>query len=189
MIRETLITALALVSIGSVVAAQTNGDPAVDIGSRIRLKTAPAAAYGWLSGRVVALSEDSLWLARTGTGKPRAVPLGSIRRLEVSRGRRSNLLKGLGIGLASGVVLGGAIGFIEGGDPPCETGAFVPCFRFSAEEKAAAYALVLGGVGALLGGVIGAVTHTERWAEVQPAAVRLDVGADGALTLSTAYRF
>lgn len=76
----------------------------IDTGSRIRV-TLGGSGRGQLTGTVVALARDTLWLAR-GHGEDTIVtPLATIKRLELSGGRRS---------AGDGALLGGAIGLVLG---------------------------------------------------------------------------
>jgi len=185
MVRNALTLTLVLLAIPIAARAQTNGDSAVRVGQRVRLKI-EGETIPWRHGNVTSISADTIWLASQYRATPLAVPRRSIRQLEVSQGSRSHFLQGLAIGLAGGALIGGAIGFASGDDPPCE-GFF--CFRYSAEEKAGAGALIGGVLGAALGGVVGAATKSERWAAVRPTSLRLTAQTNGGLALIGSYRF
>ncbi len=155
-------------------------------GARVRLYASQTAdgRYGWFVGRIVRWVPDSLTL-KPEDDLPVVVPVASITRLEVSRGRRSNWAEGAGIGLLVGAATGAIIGLAS--DPNC--GGFAPCF--TAESLAAGLAVVFGGVGGVIGLIIGASTTTERWVEVPLDRLRVSFAPqrDGRFALGLSMRF
>jgi hypothetical protein len=150
------------------------GEPAtLGVGSRVRLQAEGGLR---LKGLVVATDAETLTLSLEG-GATRDVAWSSVRKIDVSRGRRSaggGFLRGAGIGLAAGATVGALAGALSGDDPPCQD-----CwFRFSAGEKAAIDGVLLGGVGTILGGVTGAVAPGERWERAGEPKVRLTAQTD-----------
>lgn len=131
----------------------------VQAGARIRLR-APGVITGRAVGIVVARAADSLTFVREGAA-PRTLALGSITRLEMSRG------KSRALGLRRGAAFGAAIGLVVGAggydESSCES--FGPCSRGSAAATGAF-------VGAILGAGVGAAIGVERWERVA-----LSVGA------------
>ena len=76
----------------------------------------------------------------------------NFSNIETIRTRKNNNIgKGILIGALSGFVTGGAIGLISGADPPDSY------FRFTAGENAILSGIVLGIIGADIGGVIGSL--------------------------------
>jgi hypothetical protein len=91
-----------------------------------------------------------------------AFPAGSIQRLEISLGRKRHTL----VGALIGAVALGAAGFSD----PVDTSA--SCGYDSRQPCSRAEAVVIGAVaGALIGGVVGHLVQTERWAPVALGAI------------------
>jgi hypothetical protein len=108
-----------------------------------------------LRGRITALSPDTLYLAVTDSLGPLAIPRRLVQRLDVSRGVPSRGLSALQRGAVSGV-----------------TGALTGLIAFGIDDEpdgvdAETAALVWGGVGVVMGGVIGALYPRERWKRVR----------------------
>jgi hypothetical protein len=115
-----------------------------------------------LTGRVISLDPKEITFIPDQTMVPTAVARDTITRLEVSQGRgiRKNVLKGALIGAALGVALGFALGDNEGNRKT------IGFSVHSAEDKAGVGGVLLGSLGALVGGNF----PSERWAT--PSAVR-----------------
>lgn len=162
--------------------AQASRPPVVD-GDRVRVIT-PTVEGVFI---VAASGADSLALRPTmGTGAPLAVAWRDVTSLDVRRRRSSGAggLRGAGIGGLVGVLSGVTIGFASGSDDPSTF------LAFSAGEKAAVLGVALGGLGAVVGGVIGLVAPGERWDALDlREGVRVSPGRGGGLTLSYAARF
>jgi hypothetical protein len=133
----------------------------VPAGARVRLASdaLPGAA---VVGRVSRWTDDILALAVSEPdaplgGVPLAVPQASVRRLEVSLGRRSYWKQGA----LSGAILGAAGGAAAQVDTSesCSLDSDAYCSR----GEAVAFSAVTG---ALLGGLVGALVKTERWQKV-----------------------
>jgi len=124
-----------------------------------------------VEGRVVTTRGDTITLA-SGESTSRH-SLGSARRIEVSRGRRSHWLVGAG----AGFVLGAGSTFLllnQGGSTN-------PCDRSANQDAigpgACAGLATLGGVaGAGVGAVIGGLFRTERWQDVPVQTLRVSLG-------------
>jgi hypothetical protein len=132
---------------------------AVAPGARVRV-TSPGGEPR--VGTLVALTPDTL-VARWAAGDSGAVALAQVTGLEVSRGLRARPWQGAGYGLLTGAGIGGVIGLVSyrgcGGRDNCiESG--------NAGTNAAAAALVIGAAGALVGGVVGALSRSEAWQPV-----------------------
>ena len=78
-------------------------------GTRVRVWVGPPTRLEWRTGRLVELTADSLVVERTDVlGRPRlALPLDSVRRLDVHRGGRD---RAAGTGCAAGGIALGLIG-------------------------------------------------------------------------------
>lgn len=134
----------------------------VQLGGRIRV-TAPALGLNKTVGRFQGLLADSLRLDSM------VVPLRSISRLEVSRGRSSSWSRGLVMGLAGGALAGVALGASA-----CEEG-----FVFSAGSCVAAAGVGGALAGGLVGAVVGAFIKHEKWAPLQLRTLIAERGGNG----------
>jgi hypothetical protein len=153
--------------------------PPLKPGDRIRA-TAPTLSPSPLVGTVVAFEANSLMVKR-GTGT-RRLSLASLTRLEMSQGRRSHAALGAGIGLLVGAGVGAVIG----------SGCKAIIVPVSSEGGCIAVgAAAIGGAGALVGAVTGALVRTERWAEVPLDRLRVSFTSDrgGALKIRASLRF
>jgi hypothetical protein len=113
-----------------------------------------------------------------------AVPLDSVTRLEVSRGRKSHLLEGIGIGFLAGAGLGALVG------------AAVDCTQLLGTTSNQASCTGLGAAagaasGLLIGAAVGALNKTDRWEEVPLDRLRVSVGPqrDGRFALAMSFSF
>lgn len=129
-----------------------------EAGQRIRL-TAPYCGFLGLTTSSEGMRGDTLLV----DGKD--CPLSAVTRLEVSRGQRSNALLGAATGTVALGVLGVGVAMAGCG--------FAKFMSYSCtESEAATYGAVFGGLfGGLLGLGIGAMTKSDRWAEVPLAEV------------------
>jgi hypothetical protein len=165
-----------LLTLAHLVAAQVA--PQLARGSRVRLHlTAPEARV--LRGMLIGATTDSLRLLPDHGRDTTALSTASVAQVDLSVGRRAQAgkgaLLGMGIGAGLGLVLGVAAA-AEGCSGFCtETGP----------EDIGAVMLVLGGVGAGIGALVGGATHTDRWVQtpspwlvmrVNPASGRLGAG-------------
>jgi hypothetical protein len=88
----------------------------------------------------------------------------AITEMDVSVERHRNTLKGLGLGLAIGGGGGALIGLASGDDPSNQF------LAFSAGEKAVVLGVLLGGSGAVIGLIAGALSRSDTWAPAEPMA-------------------
>jgi hypothetical protein len=94
-------------------------DPLHLTGSRVRLFVPDTStAAGRLSSRgleqtgtVIEVRGDTLLFTADHQSTQTLVPITSLTRLEVSRGKRSHVLAGAGLGFLAGAVVGGVIGY------------------------------------------------------------------------------
>ena len=79
-------------------------------------------------------------------------------------------LQGLGLGMLIGGTGGAILGASGGDDPPCGPESFC-ILRFSAGEKAVFAGVAFGGLGALIGGIVGALRgDRDEWESTPSAA-------------------
>jgi len=151
----TLLTPLA------VARAQSGGDSLLRVGARVRVATVSSDnAIGSRQGTgvVQALAADSLTVAWD-NGLRSTLAHAAISHIDVSLGRKPYVLRGMGIGLLSGAVIGGVIGAIA-----YEPSEFLD---FGMGFEMAAYAVIGGGAGTLIGGVVGASGKRDAWSRAQ----------------------
>lgn len=146
----------------------TTARPAPDVGARVLVTLANADGYGpsaqartpvlspRLTGRVVQVTAQSLWVQLHPTVSAVAVPRGAVRRLYVSRGRP--LGPALGWGAANGTLLGVSMGV-----GVAYPGPLTGDDRRDRPEALALYALS----GALTGMLMRYRYPAERWREVR----------------------
>lgn len=144
---------LLLACIGAPSAEIEAQDPLpVTAGERVRVTTESGATH-W--GRVGAVAPGWLTLQGGENGQDLTVPITSVRKLDVTRGQKSNggvgLLVGAGVGVIAATLMCAGRRCNEYDSGPSQTPGAV---------------LVLGLGGGLVGGIIGAVIRTDRWEEV-----------------------
>ncbi|MEP7226885.1 MAG: hypothetical protein ABI785_05960 [Gemmatimonadales bacterium] len=129
-------------------------------GARVRVK-AIGSRGPWVQGELVNLTSDSVSIRVAEGADTVRLPRSTVAQVQVSRGIHARTghgaLLGLGIGAGAGLLLGVAAA-AEGCTGFCE-------INIGPEEVLAVTAL-LGGAGAGIGALIGAVSHGERWQRV-----------------------
>lgn len=164
-IRRVLLRAsLALVLAAPGAAAAQPGSP-VELpgpGERVRVE-APSFARGPLVGRVDSVAADTLFLRGAGGGL-RAIPVGAVRGVQVSRGSRT--LRGGTRGAVIGAAAGGAVvtSLIAFTDHDCDY-----CLGRGPDVLALAFAAGAM-VRVLPGAAVGALLGADRWRPLPPAA-------------------
>jgi hypothetical protein len=143
-------------------------------GARVRVSRSGAPA---LVGAFLAVRADSV-LMRTAAGDTTAVPLGSVRALELSRGLQSQEGDGAIVGLLVGAVGGMTIAAATYEEPEpqrCRSetisgcvvegvaGALVDGLRPGRKARAVGGGLLGGIAGALIGRVVGSNLRAEGW--------------------------
>ena len=130
------------------------------VGQRVRVSPAGRATApdGRSAPAVVGVLEShddhQLTISAKGMDKPAVVPLSAVRRIEVSRGRRSFAKQGAVAVGSAGVLFGLLVGYA------CLEG----CMEGEGTARVLLVApLVFGGMGAAAGGIVGAPFRTERW--------------------------
>lgn len=147
-----LVAAAFLASAAHSLAAQTDRLPAP--GDRIRIDRSSEPGHR-LTGAVVRSDADSIGIATT-EGEVVTIPGSSLGRYQVSRGMRSGFGRGLGVGALAGAVGGSLVGMgVANGDDFCNAACGL-----------VGGALLFGGAGAIVGGIVGASSHYEKWETV-----------------------
>ena len=206
-----LVAILAFVPLTSATAQEP---PPVKVGDRVRV-TAPD--LGRREGTVQLLTTDSLvmrpeygawpvqwltrdslvmypeyggWLVDSVRHMPNrlAIPLASVTRLEVSRGRKSNAGRGAKIGALVLGIPGVIAGLALVGRELC--GGLGSCSDVG-PEVVVVLGAVGAGTGALIGAVIGYAIRTERWVDLPPDQLRVNLvpQRDGRFGLGLSVRF
>lgn len=135
-------------------------------GERVRLTT--LTSPGEQNGVVVETDAESLTVS-LGVGKPPVrVPLGSVKRLEVARGRRTAVKEGAIGGGVLGTVLG-VLAVTGLSQALCEGGA--DCTASGEGYLVGAGIFGVGGAG--LGALIGLAIKKDRWERVPVGRVRV----------------
>jgi hypothetical protein len=134
-------------------------------GQRVRVEVSGAER---VTGTVTALSPEAITLDIDGTG--RTFPRSSLTDVEVSTGIGSHWKTGAAVGAVVGAV-GTFVVLDRGGSTnPCDSDANQDAMGMGACVGIAA----LGGLGgALIGGFVGSLAHSERWETVPLDEVRL----------------
>jgi hypothetical protein len=166
--------------------------PSVATGNRVRIKLArdlviapgestppekPADTLHTkqIVGQIVEMDGDTLTITLHGRSTRLTVPRDAIARMDLSRGRPSageRLLKGAGIGLLVGGMGGALLGLAYGGNggdcpPPPES---TDCIGFSTSDRMAIGGIVLGTLGAVVGGESGSAPKASGGSKSPPEA-------------------
>jgi len=166
-------------------AAEEPPDPrlsAAVAGDRVRLRK--TGERHLLTGKVLEIDQETLVLARGREGGVLRVPVASLDRLEVARGRRGHAGLGAAIGFVPGALfMGTVVGVLACDDQGGHCSSVVPALVGGLLGGAAT-----GAVGAL----VGLAVRTDRWQPVPlagPAAGRKPtVGIDLAPTSGRGFR-
>lgn len=155
---------------------RASADTVAAVGDRIRVTTSdgPERVIGWLD----ASDRDGLRLVDDRRHEVRTVPLEEIRRLELSRTRRSSSERAAP-GAIAGAFAGAALGLALTEEHSCRPENFL-CFDFGSEKL---YGGLLGaGAGLLVGGLISqAIVPAESWVDARPPSLAVTaVGPSGA---------
>ena len=152
---------------------------AVQVGTRVRV-TAPELDLERYDGTLVAVRGDTLTVGTV------HVPLTSVTRLDVHRGRTGNWRKGA----INGALVGGSTGLVFGvlfwqicSSLAGDGDACWPFVPFSA--------VVVGLPGGLVGAAVGILIKTDRWEEIplERLHVNLAPQRDGGFALGFSVRF
>ncbi len=173
--------------------------PPVKRGARVRVTTSPPnPCPAWNTrclreidsrryvGTFVAWKGDTLVVETK--GYTLALPLDSVTKLDVSRGRKTNTGEGAVIGLLVGGVVGAVIGYASYEE--CVGGW--ACFGDLGPGVNVAAGGVIGGLGGLVAGAfIGLAIETDRWQEVPLDRLRVSLGPqrDGRFGFGASVKF
>jgi hypothetical protein len=150
--RPILLVVIGWLGVLRVLSAQDTS--ALHAGARVRLTTETGRFVGTLQSR----ANDSVTILDASRNAVLVVAMGTVRRLEVSRGERSRTGRGALIGLVSGTAAGVLAGLVLCGGNRCSS---------SGGEFGGLITLVLGGTGAAAGTGVGALVgsriRSERW--------------------------
>jgi len=127
-------------------------------GSRIRV-TLLAKDSPKVIGSVLALSPDSIVMTTTVDTLPATIRRIDVKKLELSRGMKSNAGRGAGIGALIGAVLLGSMLASAAGVEGSQN-------EVAVVAMAGAAVGAVGGAG--LGALIGSASRSERWDKVPP---------------------
>ena len=157
-----------------VAAISAQEPPQVEPGARVRVTAADNAIRNRV-GTLRELNADSIVLE-----DGLMLPLASVTRLELSRGRTANQTPGIVVGFLAGAT----IGAVWGASAAREI-----------DESATAVTLLAAGIGSALGAVIGGIVglgiRTDRWEEVPLHRLRVNPTPQpgGRLALGLSVRF
>lgn len=158
--RKTLLAMLTLAC-----GASPSFSQAVRLEKDARIRTTVGAVKNRF--RFVELRSDSL-VVTDDRDHTLILALRDIDSLEVQTGRGSTgneFFKGAGWGFLIGAVIGAIAGYLDGDDPP----GFL---SYTAGEKATMIGVVLGLVGAAIGGIRALIVGADTWTSVPLSEVR-----------------
>lgn len=160
----------------------------VQAGARVRASSRGADT---VIGRVLGVNGDTLRVLRDRTPDTASVAISRLATLDLSTGRYKRRWTGAPYGLFVGAALGAALGAATYRKQTCAPSTLF-CDVGGRELDVAAGAVLLGGVGTVVGAVVGAGT-ADRWQRVLPpesAKLRLIVPpAAGRFTVGASLRF
>lgn len=180
--------AVAILLTASVRLLAQQEQPPVVAGDRVRV-SAPTLSLDQQVGTIVEMSANNWTLQYGKLDQTLSLSIGSLTKLEVSRGKKSNVLKGALGGFAVGVPAGAVIGLLgtTKDSPPGSTEA-----KFCDEGTLTCMALwgvAFGAVGGLVGLGIGAISRTDRWEEVPLERLHVGIASQGSRGLAISVRF
>lgn len=153
---------LLAILLASPLAAQSQSS-SVGAGDRLRVRVGNRTI---IEGAL--MNEHAPLHIRTDTGLVVIEPetIRGLYRYEGRRSRAESMLRGAGLGLLIGGGAGFVLGYADGDDPP-------GWFSWTAEEKAAIGAAMMGTSGLVVGGIVGLAWPTEVWQRLDPTSIRL----------------
>ncbi|HXM38656.1 MAG TPA: hypothetical protein VN908_08365 [Gemmatimonadales bacterium] len=168
-VKLCLTTLSAVCALITPAAGQTEPPPAVGARVRVVLPAAAGHAERYVIGRLFHLGKDSVLILTGDFGARQdtlAFALGEGgSRLERPVAGQGHGRTGAALGAVVGAITGAAIG--TAAYRPCEPQGFFACIMYPSEaEQTAAYAVLGGAGGALVGLIIGSSIRSERWMPV-----------------------
>lgn len=165
---QAVVLFLLMLAVAGIPSALAQEASSVNRGDRVRIVSSDRGDRPY-TATVQAVRPDTLFVRRERPGGHESVglPVGSIGRLEVSVGTRSNA----GKGAVTGAIVGGALGLVIGiaAWAGSEEGEFLEV----GPEAVPVSMAFLGGGGAILGTLIGALSSSDQWAPVPLESLRL----------------
>ena len=149
--RRLLVFALLLPSIG-----RAQEKLLAHVGDRVRI-TAPESGFDLITGRVVASDSGLLTIRVHATKGFYYVHRGDIEAIDISAASYNGLLGGMVVGALNGIVVGVGVGGMQSAAHPGQ-------LNFSPERRDA---MLFGGAGLLVGGLIGFMIRSDDWVPVQ----------------------
>ena len=151
-------------------------------GDRVRLRQ--TGERHLLTGKVLEIDEGTLVIARGRDGGVLRIPVASLDRLEVARGRRGHAGLGAAIGFVPGALfMGFAVGVLACDDQGVQCSSVGPMLVGG---------LLGGAATSAVGALVGLVIRTDRWQPVPlagtPAGRKPTVGIDLAPTSGRGFR-
>ena len=146
--------------------AQAYSRAGIDVGTRARVTTPGVPGRDRYTGRVTAVSADTLTLERDDAPAPSAIPFSAITKLEVSRGKHPNGWRGAGIGFVGGAALGAVVGLVTHKPGRGNCFLLIACTADYRPETGIdpSAGAALGAVGGtLIGAVAGRMIYSEKW--------------------------
>jgi hypothetical protein len=143
-------------------------EPPVQAGDRVRVR-ATRLSPRYVDGTLLSLSPDSFVIRVEDRAERLAIPLASLKKLEVRRGRKSHWVRGALVGLAFGAAMGSvAFHGLFGRD--CAVGSQEWCW-------VQARTLLGAVMGTGIGAGVGASITSERWEAVPLDELRVGLGS------------
>jgi len=156
-----------LLALAAPIEVVAQGPPPVSVGQRVRVSTESGTTHVG----VISIAASGVIGILDEAGIQSSFPLSTVTRLEVSRGQSGNAATGALIGFAAG-----SLGVLALCDCDDYTGGF---------------AVILGGVGGLVGMIIGGNSKTDQWRRVPLYRRRVSLAPtrDGRLALGFSLAF
>lgn len=159
--RSGFVFAMTIAVSASTAAAQS---PVITQGQRVRLSAPslglerqPAVVEEYRGDALLVIADSAL-----------SIPVTSLTRLEVYRGRHGHFWKGAGIGFLAGAVAGALLG------PSLSECPSYGCDTSPALQRAVG-GVAFGLAGGLVGGLVGGLAKTDRWVELPLDQVRVSI--------------
>jgi hypothetical protein len=180
--------------------------PVLAEGQRVRISVCLEVARdrvrcsGRIAGTMVEETAGNLIIRHQQDSGIYAIPLNSIQRLQVPKGRKRRTVTSAVVGSVFGAVLGGVIGKrIDPGEPPSPSRGncinahmWIICTGDRGEASGLAKgALVGAALGIGVGALTGTFIRTDRWEDIPRGQLRVEpiVGVEGRFGLSASVRF
>lgn len=161
--RTLGLAALLMASTASVVAGADEVASATTVSPGDKVRLTPSGRGGRFTAMIIEVEPEAVVVRRKPGAAPLRVPLKSLQLLEVTRGQRGHAGEGALIGAVPGFVFG----FLASGLACID--AERPCWGI---DEGIFAGVLLGGLTAAAGALVGATFHTDRWTPVSLPAPR-----------------